>query len=60
MLCVAGREQLLILDEDSFAVPRYCLVKPFSVYPFDISWGHTQHLLCYEYCFAMNVKPLEI
>lgn len=56
---MAGREQLPVLDEDSFAVPSYSLVKPLSMYPF-ISWGHTQHSLCYEYCFAKNVRPLEI
>lgn len=27
---------------------------------FDISCGHTQYSLCYEYCFPVNVRPPEI
>lgn len=50
MLHVPGREQLPVLDEGSFAVPCYSLVKPFSVYPFDISGGGIVNICC-----AMNV-----
>lgn len=63
LLCITGREKLPMLDEGSFAVPYYSLLKRLSVYPSypsDISWEHTQHPVCYKYCYAMNVRPLEI
>lgn len=48
------------LGDGSFAEAHYIPAEALSVHLFDVSCGHTRHSLCSEYCFAMNVRPLEI